>query len=239
MGEPAQRAALDAPTTPADHLPPTVSSADCSQLARELIHMLSQRAHTVATAESLTGGLIGAAITSVPGASAVYRGGIISYATELKSDLAGVPGTILARHGAVSEQTAAAMARGVATRCGADWGIAVTGVAGPDKQEGKPAGTVYCAVSCPPGTASVADRAGPRVVPSGIRKERDSPSDIADDPEAGEMENTTKIAEPAQKNETATGPCWVRRFGFEGDRRQVRAATVRAALGLAARLGGR
>jgi nicotinamide-nucleotide amidase len=172
-------------------------------LAGRLIDVLSQHGRTIATAESLTGGMIGAAITSVPGASAVYRGGVISYATDLKSGLAGVPDTVLARHGAVSEQTAVAMARGVALRCGADWGIAVTGVAGPEEQEGNPAGTVYCAVSGPSGTAAAgADGAG------------------------------TDVVYPSEEG----GPCWVRGFEFDGDRGQVRAATVRGALDLARRL---
>lgn len=126
------------------------SPADLSHLAARLIAGLSERGETIATAESLTGGLIGATITGVPGASASFRGGVISYATDLKAELAGVEMRILTEHGAVSAATAAAMASGVATRCAADWGIAVTGVAGPGPQEGHPPGTVYCAAARQP-----------------------------------------------------------------------------------------
>ena len=106
---------------------------------------------TVAVAESLTGGLLGAALTARPGSSASYRGGVVVYATDLKRSLAGVPEQVLAEHGAVSEQTAGAMAAGVRERLGADWGLAVTGVAGPDQQEGKPVGTVFVGVAGPMG----------------------------------------------------------------------------------------
>jgi nicotinamide-nucleotide amidase len=107
---------------------------------------------TVAVAESLTGGLLGAAITAVPGASAVFRGGVLSYATDLKATLAGVPDDVLARHGAVAPETATAMAEGVRVRAGASYGVGLTGVAGPDPQEGHPPGTLHVAVAGPAGT---------------------------------------------------------------------------------------
>ncbi|MBA8795438.1 nicotinamide-nucleotide amidase [Friedmanniella endophytica] len=111
-----------------------------------VITALVQRGETVATCESLTGGLVGAAMTAVAGSSAAYRGGLVSYATDLKHTLAGVPQDLLEAQGAVAADTAAAMARGTAERCGADWGLATTGVAGPDPQEGHPPGTVFVAV---------------------------------------------------------------------------------------------
>ncbi|WP_460445883.1 CinA family protein [Angustibacter aerolatus] len=108
---------------------------------------------TVATAESLTGGMLGAALTAVPGVSAAYRGGVVSYATDLKHALLGVDADLLAREGAVHPDVARAMALGVRDRLGADWGIATTGVAGPDPQDGRPAGTVYVAVAGAAGSA--------------------------------------------------------------------------------------
>lgn len=102
---------------------------------------------TVATAESLTGGLVCAALTAVPGASAVVRGGVVAYATDVKSAVLGVDADVLRRHGAVSRETAAAMAVGVRSLLSADVGVATTGVAGPDRQDGRPAGTVHVAVA--------------------------------------------------------------------------------------------
>jgi nicotinamide-nucleotide amidase len=118
-----------------------------SGLAAELVELLRARQQTVAVAESLTGGLLGAAITDVPGASEVFRGGVISYATDLKAALLGVPEDLLAARGAVDPDVAAAMADGVRRRLGATTGAATTGVAGPDPAEGKPPGTVHIAVS--------------------------------------------------------------------------------------------
>lgn len=113
--------------------------------------LLLARGQTVAVAESLTGGSLGAALTARAGSSASYRGGVVVYASDLKSSLAGVPPEVLAEHGAVSEQTALALARGARERLRADWGIGVTGVAGPDEQEGQPVGTVFVAVAGPSG----------------------------------------------------------------------------------------
>ncbi|HEY5988215.1 MAG TPA: CinA family protein, partial [Streptosporangiaceae bacterium] len=97
----------------------------------------------------LTGGLLGSALTAVPGASAVFRGGVIAYATDVKAALLDVPAALLAAHGAVHPEVAAAMADGARARLGADVGAATTGVAGPDPAEGKPPGTVHIAVSSP------------------------------------------------------------------------------------------
>lgn len=115
--------------------------------AAAIIGLLAGRRQTVAAAESLTGGLVAAALTGVPGASAVFRGGVVAYATELKAALLGVDQAVLATRGAVSAEAAGAMAAGVASRLGASFGVATTGVAGPDPAEGKPVGTVYIAVS--------------------------------------------------------------------------------------------
>lgn len=117
--------------------------------AASVVAALVARGETLATAESLTGGLIGAALTTVPGSSAAYRGGLVTYATDLKHALAGVPSDVLERFGAVSPQTATAMASGVCEAAGSDWGLAVTGVAGPDSQEGHPAGEVWVGLAGP------------------------------------------------------------------------------------------
>jgi nicotinamide-nucleotide amidase len=127
-----------------------LSDPGLHELIAGLIESLGARGETIATAESLTGGLIGAVLTSVSGVSAIYRGGVVSYATDLKAALAGVQETTLAEHGAVAPLTAVEMALGVAQRCDATWGVAVTGVAGPDPQEGHPAGTVFTAVARKP-----------------------------------------------------------------------------------------
>jgi nicotinamide-nucleotide amidase len=116
-------------------------------LAESIIVELSRRGETLASAESLTGGMIGALLTDVPGASASYLGGVISYATRLKVTLAGVDRNTLVEVGPVAERTAAEMARGVAERCDSDWGLASTGVAGPDPQDGHQVGQVFVAVS--------------------------------------------------------------------------------------------
>ncbi len=113
------------------------------QLAVQVVAAAAAAGRTLATAESLTGGLLGAAITSVPGASVIYRGGLIAYATDLKHTLGGVDADRLAAEGAVSAGTAEALAAGAARACGADVGLALTGVAGPAQQEGHPAGTVF------------------------------------------------------------------------------------------------
>lgn len=112
-----------------------------------LVAELAARGQTVATAESLTAGLLAATIAGIPGASAVLRGGLIVYATDLKAGLAGVSARTLAADGPVAASTAAELATGAAARCGADWGIGLTGVAGPDAQDGRPVGTVFLGVA--------------------------------------------------------------------------------------------
>jgi len=116
-------------------------------LAGQVLDRLRAGGQTVAVAESLTGGLLAAALTDVPGASAAFRGGMVTYATELKTVLLGVDALMLARHGAVYPPVAVAMADGVRTRLGATYGLATTGVAGPEPADGQPVGTAHIAVS--------------------------------------------------------------------------------------------
>lgn len=118
-------------------------------LAAELLGALEARGWTLAVAESLTGGAACARLVDVPGASHVLRGGVVAYATDLKHALLGVDPLLLAERGAVDPDVAAAMAAGVRTRLGADVGLATTGVAGPDPQDGHPPGTVHVAVATP------------------------------------------------------------------------------------------
>lgn len=117
--------------------------------AAEVLRLLRARGETLAVAESLTGGLVAAEVTSVPGASRVFRGSVTAYATELKHEVLGVDGTLLAERGAVDAEVVLQMAAGVRKVMGADWGIATTGVAGPDPQDGQAVGTVFVAVDGP------------------------------------------------------------------------------------------
>jgi nicotinamide-nucleotide amidase len=131
---------------------------DGERLPGVVLQRLVAAGQTVAVAESLTGGLLGAALTELPGSSAAFRGGLLVYATDVKASLAGVPDDVLATEGAVSTATAEALAVGARDRLGATWGIGVTGVAGPDEQEGKPAGTLHVAVAGPTGVRSATRR---------------------------------------------------------------------------------
>ena len=112
-------------------------------LAERVHTLLQERGETVATAESLTGGRLAAALTAVPGASKSYVGGVVAYATSVKEELLGVSPALVERHGVISAECALAMARGAAAVTGASWGVGTTGVAGPELQEGHPAGTVH------------------------------------------------------------------------------------------------
>ncbi|MDT4996437.1 MAG: nicotinamide-nucleotide amidase [Pseudonocardiales bacterium] len=124
------------------------------QIAADCLRVLQQREQTVATAESLTAGLISATFAGVPGASAALRGGVTAYATEAKADVLGVTRRVLDEHGAVSAQCAEAMARAVSDLFGSTWGVSATGVAGPDRQEGKPVGTIFVGVAGPAGSGT-------------------------------------------------------------------------------------
>ncbi|CAN5285632.1 competence/damage-inducible protein A [soil metagenome] len=144
-GSQANAAALIDPVEEAirARLGPAAVPGDHDSLTTALPAMLLARAATVAAAESLTGGLIGVELTRGPGASEFFRGSLVCYSDEAKREIAGVPQSVLDRFGAVSEQTAAALAEGAASRLGADLGVAATGVAGPGEQGGQPVGTVF------------------------------------------------------------------------------------------------
>jgi len=125
--------------------------------AKQLVDTLKAQGKTLATAESCTGGGIGHAITAVSGSSAVYLGGVISYANSVKEHVLGVKAAVLETVGAVSEDTARAMAEGVCRLTGADVGVAVTGIAGPNSDgTDKPVGLVYIAV-CKDGHVTVTE----------------------------------------------------------------------------------
>ncbi|WP_407915371.1 CinA family protein [Kitasatospora sp. NE20-6] len=124
-------------------------------LAEEVHAALREQGATVAVAESLTGGLLAAALVDVPGASATFRGSVTAYATELKATVLGVDEGLLAVHGPVHPVVARQMAEGARRLLGATYGIATTGVAGPDPQDGLPVGTVHVGFAGPDGTAAV------------------------------------------------------------------------------------
>lgn len=128
--------------------------AEVDALASAVASRLESAGLTVATAESLTGGLLGAALTAVPGATSCYRGGIVAYASDTKVALLGVAEAQLKLDGAVAATTAAAMAAGTRARLTATYGVATTGVAGPEPAEGKAPGTVFVAVAGPDGISS-------------------------------------------------------------------------------------
>ncbi|MFJ2116587.1 MULTISPECIES: CinA family protein [unclassified Streptomyces] len=125
--------------------------------AARVLEALAERGSTLAVAESLTGGLVAAELTAVPGASRSFRGSVTAYATDLKRDVLGVDGPLLEERGAVDAEVARQMAAGIRRTLGADWGAATTGVAGPDPQDGRPVGTVYVAVAGPEGVGKVAE----------------------------------------------------------------------------------
>ena len=118
-------------------------------LAERVLESLARRGETLATAESLTGGMLSALLTDVPGASRSFVGGVVSYATRVKVSALGVPEDVVDRYGVVSEECAVEMARGARSRLDATWAMATTGVAGPDAQEGRAVGTVWVAVAGP------------------------------------------------------------------------------------------
>ncbi len=119
--------------------------------ATALIALMRDRGLSVATAESLTGGLLCSALIDVPGASAVVRGGVVAYAPEVKTSVLGVPADLIARVGTVDPDVAQLMAEGARHHLGADIGLATTGNAGPDALDGKPVGRVHVALAGPEG----------------------------------------------------------------------------------------
>lgn len=119
--------------------------------AQRAVEALRSAGQTVGTAESLTGGLVVAALVDVPGASAVVRGGVVAYAADVKTDVLGVDPDVVATRGTVDPETARQMAVRARELLGTDWGVSTTGVAGPDPSEGKPVGTVHVGVAGPDG----------------------------------------------------------------------------------------
>jgi nicotinamide-nucleotide amidase len=143
-----------------ERMPQQADSADLRD-AVTLVRRLTGLGLTVAAAESLTGGLLAATIVDVPGASAVFNGGVVAYATPVKHSLLGVDAALLAARGAVDPVVAEQMADGVRRACAvegtaADLGLSTTGVAGPDWQDGRAPGTVYVGIASPRGIRSVA-----------------------------------------------------------------------------------
>ena len=134
---------------------------DEQSLAEVVLQQLRLRGQTVAVAESCTGGGLGAALAAVPGASDVFLGGVIAYANGVKQGLLGVPAELLLAHGAVSDPVAQSMAEGARRVTGADWGLAITGVAGPGGgSDEKPVGLVHLAIAGPDGCSSEGVRFG-------------------------------------------------------------------------------
>lgn len=132
----------------------------------QVARMLSQTGRTLAVAESVTGGRLAERLVAIPGASEWFRGGLVTYATDLKAELAGVDPALLAERGPLDDDVAAALARGAAQRCGADVGVAVVGVAGPQPQGDAEVGTTVVAV-----WDGAAPRVRRRVLPAGERVE--------------------------------------------------------------------
>jgi nicotinamide-nucleotide amidase len=132
-----------------------VAAVDVDDLPEVVLEELGGHQHTLAVAESCTGGLLSAHLTDVPGASEVFLGGVVSYYKDAKEHLIDVPHETLIEHGAVSEEVARAMAEGVRARFGSDWGAGITGIAGPTGgTDEKPVGLVYWAIAGPDGVSA-------------------------------------------------------------------------------------
>jgi len=123
--------------------------------AKSITLLATEKGLTIGTAESCTGGLIGGAITAIPGSSAVFKGGIIAYDNTIKTKLLGVSPSVLGKYGAVSEKTAERMAAGAVERLGVDIALSVTGIAGPGGgSEDKPVGTVWMGIATKDGVSA-------------------------------------------------------------------------------------
>lgn len=123
------------------------TTTELNELTVSIIDWFTRSGETLATAESLTGGLLSTVLTEIPGASSCIRGGVTTYATYAKAQVLGVDAQLLEKHGAVHPEVAQQMSTNVRELFAADWGIATTGVAGPATQDGQPVGTVFIAVA--------------------------------------------------------------------------------------------
>lgn len=132
--------------------------AQAAELSAQVIDTCRERGWTLATAESLTAGMLAARIADTPGASAVLRGGLVVYATDLKATLAGVDRELLHKRGPVDPAVAVQLSKGAAQRCGASIGIGLTGVAGPDGQDGHSVGEVHIGMTVPAGAGGTTVR---------------------------------------------------------------------------------
>jgi nicotinamide-nucleotide amidase len=196
--------------------PEPLSEARLVALAERLQGVCLGRGLTVATAESSTGGLIGAAITSVPGSSGYYLGGVVSYADAVKADLLGVPAATLAAHGAVSAQVALAMAAGARQRLGASLAVAITGIAGPSGgSDAKPVGLTYVGLAGADGVevrrfAWTGDRAANRLSTAEaalewlIERAESAPADAATPAGSAASDGTAEPAGSARRADSAS-----------------------------------
>ncbi|MCW3765585.1 CinA family protein [Paenarthrobacter ureafaciens] len=126
--------------------------ADAAETATAAVRLALERHRTVATAESLTAGMVAAALANTPGASGMLQGGVVAYQNSVKASVLGVPQDLLDAVGSVDGDVAAAMATGARRACGADIGISTTGVAGPDAHDGKAVGTVFIGIATESGS---------------------------------------------------------------------------------------
>ena len=136
-----------------DMFGPLVYGADVASMEAVVLGLLKEKGLTLGTAESCTGGLVAKRMTDLPGSSAVFKGGVVSYTNEVKAGVLGVPQAMLDEFGAVSAQVARAMAQGARKVLGCDLAVSLTGVAGPDRDDqGNPVGLIYVALDTPEGT---------------------------------------------------------------------------------------
>jgi len=126
-----------------------VAAEEFTTEVTEILALLRARRESLSVAESLTGGLLGGALTQVPGSSDVFLGGVVAYNARIKSELLDIPAELIADRGVVNREVAVAMASAVVRITGSEWAIATTGVAGPGASEGVPAGTVWIAIAGP------------------------------------------------------------------------------------------
>jgi len=131
-----------------------ISGGGTAETATTVVGTAIRSGLTVATAESLTAGLVAAALANTPGASAMLQGGVVAYQNSVKAGILGVPEELLAAVGSVDGGVAEAMADGARRACAADIGISTTGVAGPEPHDGKGVGTVFIGVASPQGVGS-------------------------------------------------------------------------------------